>query len=370
MRIAIDARPSQGAFTGDATYSRGYISGIMELDSSDEYYLYYMAKLANPEVIEKANIHQKVLSASNWRIWSTIAFPAAVKKDYIDIAHVQYSIPPFVSSKIVTSVHDVSFKRHPEFFTPKDRFILDMGMRLACKKADMVFALSEYTKSEICSLYPIDEDRVRVVYPGIDSIFAPRDKDESRMVVETRYNIHDPFILSVGVIQPRKNLPRLLEAFAICKKDATFRHKLVIVGKYGWMADDISKRINELNIADDIVLTGYVPYDDLPYLYSAADIFVYPSVYEGFGLPPLEAMACGTPAITGDRTSLPEVVGDAGITVNPDSAEEFAAAIIEVLRNQSLQSELRKRGLVQAARFSWAKMAKQVNDLYHEIAGG
>jgi glycosyltransferase involved in cell wall biosynthesis len=367
MKIAIDARPTQGSFTGDATYWRGFINGLIQLDSPDEYHLYYLSRLKQPERIDKSNIHQSIKYAPNWRMWTLFTFPSAIRFDKIDLTHVQYSLPPFVSGKIITSIHDVSFKRHPEFFSKKDAFILDMGVKRACRRADRILAISEYTKSEICSLYTVDEKLVDIVYPGIDDIFYPRSKSESKSMMELKYGVNDPFILSLGVIQPRKNLPRLLEGYALSKNETGIKHKLVIAGKYGWMAEDISAKTAELNISEDVVFTGYAPYEELPYLYSAADLFVYPSVYEGFGLPPAESMACGTPVITGNKTSLPEVIGDAGLMVDPLRSEEFADAITKVLNDSALYDKLSEAGIKQANKFTWLDMAKQVNSIYHEI---
>ncbi|HEY3298936.1 MAG TPA: glycosyltransferase family 1 protein, partial [Armatimonadota bacterium] len=181
-----------------------------------------------------------------------------------------------------------------------------------------------------------------------------------------KYGIESDFVLSVGVIQPRKNLPRLLEGYAGLDSSLRASKKLVIVGKYGWLESAFPRKIEELGLSEDVILPGYVQYDELPAFYNAADVFVYPSVYEGFGLPPLEAMACGTPVITGDQSSLPEVVGDAGIMVNPYDAAAFTESMTRLLSDESLRSELSARGLKQAAEFSWTKMASKVLKIYHE----
>lgn len=366
MRIGLDARPTQGSFTGDATYWRGLIGGLAQLESENEYYLYYYSGLKMPDGPVSPNMQRRVRGAPTWRMWSALAFPLALRADRVQLAHVQYTIPPFMPCPVITSIHDVSFKRHPEFFSRKDRFILDIGVRRTGRQAARIFAISEYTKAEICELYSIGEDRVDVVYPGADSQFRPCDRAESREIVNSKYGVDGPFILTLGVIQPRKNLSRLLEGFDICRRSHGFEHKLVIAGKYGWMEENLTRRIEELGLTDDVVLTGYVPYEDLPYLYSAAGLFVYPSVYEGFGLPPLEAMACGTPVITGDRSSLPEVVGDAGAMVDPYKPEAFANAILEALADEPMRIKMSRKGLIQAQKFTWPRMARQVDALYRE----
>lgn len=369
MIVGIDARPTQGSFTGDATYWRGLITGLSKIESDNEYILYFYNRLQAPGEPLSSNMQHRILRGLNWRVWSACSFPKALKRDNAKVAHVQYSIPPFAPCPVITSIHDVSFKRHPEFFSPKDRFILDMGVRFAKRRAARILALTKYTKSEICELYSIDESRVDIVYPGVDSLFRQCGREESLELAKQKYHINDPYILTLGVIQPRKNLSRLLEGFAILKQNRNIRHKLVIVGKYGWMEENLTCKIDSLKLNGEVLLTGYAPYDDLPYLYSGADLFVYPSVYEGFGLPPLEAMRCGTPVITGDRSSLPEVVGDAGIMVDPYKPEAFADAISRVLADESLRMEMARKGLDQSQKFTWETTARQVDAIYRETGG-
>lgn len=356
----------QGQFTGDATYWRGLVEGLCQLAGPDEFLIYLDERLPHPEPPTSDRVILRYLSAPSWRIWSVWTFPLALRSDRVEVAHVQYSIPPILPCPVVTSVHDISFKRHPEFFKPKDRFILDAGVKSAAKRAARVLAISEYTKREIVELYEIDPAKVTVVYPGVDAQFRPLDRENAHSAIREKYRVTEPFMLTLGVIQPRKNLQRLLEGLAILKVRGELTHKLVVVGKYGWLEANLNERIASLGLTDDVLLTGYAPYEDLPLFYNAADLFVYPSVYEGFGLPPLEAMACGTPVITGNRTSLPEVVDDAGIMVDPYDPSAFADAICSVLGNPTVYDLLSRMGLERSTRFSWAEMARQVDGIYHE----
>lgn len=368
MRIGIDGRPIQGRFTGDCTYWRGLIGGLSRLGSDDEFFIYLDPKLPRPEVPASENLRVRYLRSISWRAWSAWAFPRALREDGIHVAHVQYTIPPGVPCPVVTSIHDVSFKRHIEFFPLTDRLILDMGVKRSAKRASRILAISSYTKRELLELYRIPPAKITVIYPGVDKQFRPMDMEAARQVIGEKYGIRSPFVLTVGVIQPRKNLQRLLEAFAKFKGVWQSVHQLIIAGKYGWMETGLERRIERLGLVGDVVLTGYVPYEDLPAFYSAADVFVYPSVYEGFGLPPLEAMACGTPVITGDRTSLPEVVGDAGMMVDPHDVDALAGAILRVSSSDSLRAEMSAESLKQAGKFSWDDMARQVAAIYHEAA--
>lgn len=367
MRIGIDARTTQGRFTGDATYWRGLIEGLSRLDMDDEIVLYLDANSPAPQLSLARPLETRMISAMNWRTWSLLAFPRALRKDLIDVAHVQYTIPPYMPCPVVTTVHDISFKRHPGFFAWKDRTLLDIGVKRAGTQAAQILAVSEYTKKEIIDLYHISPEKITVIYEGADDQFKPLDRGAARKEVEARYKTGYSFILTVGVIQPRKNLPRLIEGFA--KLDKAFRsaHKLVIVGKYGWKESSLLQQIDNLGIASDIVLTGYVPYEELPLFYNAAEVFVYPSVYEGFGLPPLESMACGTPVITGNQSSLPEVLGDAGLMVDPYDPDAFTQAITNIMSSESLRADMSMRGLEQAKKFSWVEMARRVMDLYRTL---
>jgi len=369
MKVGIDARPIQGTFTGDCTYWRGLVHALARLDSADEYIIYLEGNLPVPELPLSDHLKVVAVRSPSWRVWSGWSFPRALRRDGVRVAHVQYTIPPRMPCPVVTSIHDVSFKRHPEFFRLKDRFILDLGVRRAAARAARILAISEHTKRELIELYGISGSRVSVVYPGVDEHFEPMNRDGARALVRERHSIDSPFVLTLGVIQPRKNLSRLLEAIARLGGIGRSQPKLVIVGKCGWMAEGLEARIRELGLEGDVVLTGYLPYEHLPALYNAADVFVYPSVYEGFGLPPLEAMACGTPVIVGNRSSLPEVVGEAGIMVDPYDPDAFADAIERTLASESLRAEMSARGLVQAKKFSWDEMARRVAAIYQEAAG-
>jgi glycosyltransferase involved in cell wall biosynthesis len=297
-------------------------------------------------------------------LWSIIAFPYALWRDRVEVAHVQYTIPPVAPCPVITSIHDVSFKRYPQFFKSIDRFILDVGVRYAGRRACWIIAVSEHTRREILSLYRVKSDLVSVVYPGVDRHFKPANRVAAGEYLSEKYGVSPPFVLTVGVIQPRKNLRTLIEGFAKLKASEDLDHKLVVVGKYGWKEETLAQCIEELGLSSEVLFVGYVPHEDLPAFYNAAEVFVYPSVYEGFGFPPLEAMACGTPVITGNRSSLPEVVGDAGIMVDPYEPEAFALAMWNVLFSESLRKEMSEAGLRQAAKFSWEKMASDMLALY------
>ena len=366
MKIAIDARLLQGKFTGDRTYWRGLIRGLSRLDSEDEYVLYTYPSMSDIESSDACELAQRPVPAMSWRSWSLWAFPRALRRDGVDLAHVQYSIPLFASCPVVTSVHDISFKTCPQYFGFKDRFLLDRGFRYGVKHAVRILALSEHTKPDIIDYYHVNPQKIEVVYPGVDEEFQLLDKAACKTVALEKYAIDKPFVITVGVVPARKNIPRLIRAFAASRKAIASEHKLLIVGKPGAEEENLRDLAQNLGVADDVIIAGHVPQEDLPSLYNAAQLCVYPSLYEGFGLPAVEAMACGVPVITGNRSSLPEAVGDAGITVDPVDCDALAEAISSVLSSESRRTEMSAKGLEQASKFSWDDTARRVAELYRE----
>jgi glycosyltransferase involved in cell wall biosynthesis len=234
----------------------------------------------------------------------------------------------------------------------------------------MIIADSQNTKNDCIKYLGIPEEKIKVIYLAPDSIYQPiNNKQEIREQVCKKYNIEFPFILYTGTLEKRKNIPILIKAFYKLKKMG-ISHKLLIVGKKGWKYDDIFKTIKTLNLQKDIMFTGYVPKEDLVKFYNLADLFVYPSLYEGFGLPPLEAMACGCPVITSNTSSLPEVVKDAGIMFNPYCVDELVKIMYEVLIDESLRIELSRKGLERAKLFNWRKTAEETWKVYEGVYYG
>ncbi|AXI24805.1 glycosyl transferase family 1 [Methanofervidicoccus sp. A16] len=238
------------------------------------------------------------------------------------------------------------------------------------KKSDRIITISKHVKNDLVRHFSISEEKINVIYLGVNEHYKPIPENEIEKI-KYKYNLKFPFILYVGSEQPRKNFPTLIKAFYKLKTKYGFNNiKLVKAGNpqiSKYKRKHIMKLIDKLNLQKDIIFTGYVPEEDLPALYNAADLFVYPSIYEGFGLPPLEAMACGTPVITSNTSSLPEVVGDAGIMVDPYDVDGLSKAMYEVLTNDGLREELRKKGLERAKLFSWKECAEEHLKVYEEV---
>ncbi|MCS7251423.1 MAG: glycosyltransferase family 1 protein [Anaerolineae bacterium] len=274
-------------------------------------------------------------------------------------------LPPFRALPSVFTLHDLIFRLYPETHMPLNRWFLSLMMPRFLRCADAVIAVSECTRRDVLRWYRVPEERIYVIYEGVDVRFRPA-SPEAIAALRARYSLPDRFILYVGTIEPRKNLPTLFAAYRYLLE----RYPdvgLVIAGKAGWLTQGTFRALREMGLRDRVRFLGYVPDDDLPILYSAASVFALPSLYEGFGLPPLEAMACGTPVIVSDTSSLPEIVGEAGLRVPPDRPADWTAALAVTLADESLRARLREAGLRQAARFKWAETARQTAEVYERV---
>ena len=277
----------------------------------------------------------------------------------------EHLLPPLHRAPTVLTVHDMIFKLFPQTQKRLNFWYLNATMPLYCRRADAIITVSECSKQDIVAHYGLDPAKVTVIYEAAGPEFGPVSTAEQERVRQ-RYGLPEQFLIHVGVIEPRKNLIRLVEALQrLRSEDLTV--PLVVVGPKGWLYDDFFERLEQLEVRDSVCFPGYVPLGDLAAVYSSARLAVTPSVYEGFGLPVLEAMACGTPVVSSSAASLPEVGGDAARYFNPLNVEEIAAVIRAVWTDLDLQSAMRHRGLLQASRFSWERAAQQTMALYNRI---
>ena len=277
----------------------------------------------------------------------------------------EHLLPPFNSARTVLTVHDMIFKLFPETQKRLNFWYLNATMPLYSRRADAIITVSECSKQDIVAHYRLDPAKVTVIYEAAGPEFEPASPAEQEQV-RKRYGLPEQFLIHVGVIEPRKNLTRLVEALQRLR-DEGLTIPLVVVGPKGWLYDDFFRRLEQLQVRDAVSFPGYLPLADLAAAYSAARLAVTPSVYEGFGLPVLEAMACGTPVVCSSASSLPEIGGDAARYFDPLSIEEMAAAIRTVWTDPDLQSSMRHRGLAQSARFSWQHTAQQTLTLYDRV---
>ncbi len=299
--------------------------------------------------------------------WEQVVQPVALRRERIDLLHaLAFAGPLSISIPWVVTIYDLCFMRYPDSFNRANRTYLRWATTWAVRRANRVIAISESTKRDLVNLYHIPAERVAVVYCGHDDALsqpAPSAVESWR----SRKGLPERFILHVGTLEPRKNIARLVRAFARAGRVAHLPHKLVLVGARGWKYDDVDRVIADERIQERIIFAGYVPQDELPFWYRAAEAFIYPSLYEGFGLPPLEAMAAGLPVVCSNAASLPEVVGDAALVVPPDDETVLADSIVQILSDRALRDELVARGKKQAAKFSWEQTARETTRVYEAV---
>lgn len=355
---------------GNETYIAGLIQGLQETTTTESNTI---SVLVNPNyrIIQKHKsspelntLHFRRLSTDNSFKRIFYAIPRLCSETNADLVHVTYNASPLISCPVLVSVHDVIFRIYPEFFAPRVRLLLNTLLPLTMMKARRIITISETSKTDIERFYSFTKGKIHVtpVAPGTIINSQP-----DYRAVEEYCNGQD-FILSVGTIQPRKNIERLIKAYVEARSSGAITAKLLIVGRSAWQHSDIHRRATESTYGKDIVFTGYVSNEVLAALYERCLVFVYPSLYEGFGLPVLEAMACGAPVITSDRSSLPEVAGNAAVLVDPFSIEDIRTAIQKVVSNAAFREGLREKGMARAANFSWTKTAEMTLDLYREVA--
>ncbi len=263
------------------------------------------------------------------------------------------------------TVHDLIFERYPQHHTWTNRAFLRLGMPLFVKAAQAIIAVSQQTRRDLTALYHVPEEKIHVVYEGVDARFAPGDPAQVARIRE-RFSPERPYLLMVGTLEPRKNHAAALRVLARLAREG-FPHRLLIAGGRGWLFRPIRKLVDELGLGDRVRFTGYVTDEELPALYTGADCLVMPSLYEGFGFPVLEAMACGTPVVCSNVSSLPEVAGSAALLVDPRDEEALLAGVRRVLTEPTLARELSQRGRRQAARFSWSRCAEETVAVYQAV---
>jgi glycosyltransferase involved in cell wall biosynthesis len=294
-------------------------------------------------------------------LWEQALQPWAVRRAKLDLLHSPAFVGPVVGAcPLVVTVHDLSFLFFPQSFRALNRSYLRLFTRLSVRRAQRVLAVSESTKRDLVQYYGLSPAKVDVVHNGVDRAFRPLPADVVA-AFRRQAGLPDRFLLFVGTLEPRKNVVRLIEAYARLPKE---RPPLVLVGGKGWLYDQIFARVEALNLSNQVHFVGYVLAEDLPLWYNAADLFVYPSLYEGFGLPPLEAMACGTAVITSTASSLPEVVGTAGQMVDPTDTQALATAMEQVLTARDVREQMQAAGLAQAQGFTWEQTAQRTVDSY------
>ncbi len=375
MQICIDISPAAHRKAGLGRYARELAERAHRMDQENAYSTFYYqpSRGKPPASLSHLPALTTPLSAKPWRMSVLLAHYSGIPMDRlfpgVDLFHgTDHLLPPFRRIRSVFTVHDVIPQLLPEFHLPLNRWYLTLMFPRFLRRADAVIAVSECTKRDTVRLYGVPEERIHVIYEGVDPRFRPARDHAVLQQVRGRYHLPQEYILYVGTIEPRKNLTRLLEAYHALRQEG-FPHKLVFVGAKGWLYQPVFDRMRELGLEDDVILPGYITDEDLPAIYAGASLFVFPSLYEGFGLPPLEALACGVPAVVSDASSLPEVVGDAALKVPPEDTAALAHAMERVLSDAELAQRLAAAGPDRAGLFTWEKAAEETVALYHRVLG-
>jgi glycosyltransferase involved in cell wall biosynthesis len=381
LRIGIDYTSAVHQRAGIGRYTRGIVGALADLGTAHAFTLVVAGSekeaegsdgsQPGPEQASNFRVRRLPLNHRLWTvIWHRLHLPLPVDliTGPVDLFHSpDYVLPPLSKGKKVVTIHDLSFLRFPEGAEPRLRRYLSAAVPRSVGEADLVLGDSENTRQDIIEFFGVNPDTVEVVYPGVDPAFRPIEDPHALDSARELYHLDFPFILSVGTLEPRKNLTTLLDAYAALRSGGDVDHKLVIAGGKGWLYDGIFSRAAELALKDDVVFLGYVAEEHLPALYCLSDLLVFPSLYEGFGLPPLEAMACGTPVISSDSSSLPEVVGQAALMVQAEDGETLAEAIKTLLADSGLRKDLVGKGLSRAAEFTWRASGEKLLSVYERL---
>jgi glycosyltransferase involved in cell wall biosynthesis len=366
MRVGIDARMAYYTEAGIGQYIRRLVKGLTGTKSTDQFLLFQSRKdaavMTNTDRFQRRNLwtpsHHAV---EQW------VLPLEIALNQIDVLHSPDFIPPFWrNTRSVITIHDLHFLRYPHFLTEEAaRYYGQIDE--AVLRTDHIIAVSDSTRDDTINLLGVSADRITRIYEAADPAFQPIDDDAVLTGIRRKFGLPDEFVLFVSTIEPRKNIPTLLRAQRLLLDRHGPLAPLVIVGKRGWLMDDVFATVEELSLDNDVLFLGRVSQADLILLYNAATVHVHPALYEGFGLPPLEAMTVGTPTVVSDVSSLPEVVGDAGWRVEPDDVEGWAAAIGRLLADADLRRDYRQRGFEQASKFTLERMAEETLAVYQRV---
>lgn len=354
MKIAIDAQTTLGQKTGFGFYVKNLVEALVKVDPENEYIL------VKPKTERDFPTWKRF-----W--WDQIAFPKYAQKEKVNLLHQPcFSAPLLYSGKVVVTCHDLISVFFPENLPLASRLFYSRWMPFSYRKAAMIIADSEHTKKDLMALLKIPEEKIRVVHLAVSKDFRPIKSLPVLSRVRKKYQTGQKYFLHVGTLEPRKHLEFLVNAFSLAVKEG-IEENLVITGKKGWYYDGLFELVSRLNLQDRVIFTGYVEEKDLPALYSGATAFLFPSLYEGFGLPPLEAMASGTPVISSNTSSLPEVVGRAGILLPPKDEKLWAKNILKIVRDKALARTLSELGPRTAAKFTWEETARKTVNVYKEV---
>ncbi len=373
MRIGIDATAVPPQRTGAGNYIFNLIQALARFDRSNDYVVF--GKGAHEEELDLTGstvrfVRREFPGRGARLAWEQVGLPRQARAHRLDVLHSpHYTMPLRRAARSVVTFCDMTFVLHPDLHQTVKRMFFPTMMRLSARRADRLIAISESTREDLVRMWGVDRARVSTIPLAADAAFRPQSADDIAAGCATLGLHAGTYILYVGMLEPRKNVDRLVEAFGRIAGDLP-GVDLVIGGRRGWMYDQIYAQVEALGLHDRVRFTGYVSHESLPALYGGARVFAYPSKYEGFGIPVLEAMSCGTPVITTNVSSMPEVAGDAAVLVPPDDVGALAAALRRVAGDEALRAELSRKGLARAKMFSWQRCARETVAVYEAALTG
>jgi glycosyltransferase involved in cell wall biosynthesis len=369
LHIAIDAHSVGAELGGNESYAINLIEALARIDQTNLYTLYVTKAAAIERFADRwPNFAVRRTLPHTPLVRIPLTLSRELRRHPVDLLHVQYTAPPFAPCPIITTIHDLAFEHLPETFNRRSWMQMRLTVRRTARRAAHIITVSDYSRDDIIRTYKLPPERVTVTpEAAAESFFPVTNETELKRIRET-YGIQENYILSLSSIQPRKNLVRLIEAYS-CLRGVRPKVKLpqlVLVGKRGWLEHETFRAAERSALGKEILFTGYVPERDLAALYSGAICFVYPSYFEGFGLPVVEAMQCGVPVIVGNQTSLPEVVGDAGVLFDPFDTQALVNALTTVLNNSEYRASLSAKGLERSRDFNWRNTALMTLGVYEQ----
>ncbi|MGN0637341.1 MAG: glycosyltransferase family 4 protein [Huintestinicola sp.] len=379
MKISLNIQPMlHSSKSGIGYYQQEMINALLRLDKNNEYCLqYFDPRGKHTTVAAEYDLPSVSINCCHWfsatlyqLIWSIVPLPYRLFfRNSADITvFFNYYLPPFAKGKKVLMVYDTVIKDCPETMNFRTKTMLKLTLARSIKRADRIITISDFSRQQIIKHYHADPDKISVIPCAANRKRFYPIEDKARICKKTaeKYGIGGEYYLYLGTLEPRKNILKLIEAYALALSEKPDIPLLVIAGGKGWLYDDIFRRTEELGLKDKVIFTGYLSDDDVPVLMNGAAAFCFPSLYEGFGMPPLEAMSCGTPVIVSDTTSLPEVVGECGLQTDPNDAGQISAALLKVLDKEEAERQS-IMGLERADQFSWDKNAASLLKLFEEL---
>jgi glycosyltransferase involved in cell wall biosynthesis len=368
MRFSVDAHAIGQHLTGNEVYVRNLMGGFAALDETSEFIAYLSAGEPDAAAGVPARFLRRTVSSNSFKRLG-FDLPRQVRRDWPDLLHVQYTAPLICPVPVVVTVHDVSFLECPEYFPRLRTMQLRTTVERTVRSAAKIITVSEFSRQAIAKAYSLDDMKIEAVPNGVSSAFHPISRDLAIGKVKSRFKIPAPFILTVGDLQPRKNQIGLIHAFeALIKSHPHLTHHLAIVGQKTWYADHVVKAAKNSTVGDRIHFTEFVTDDELLQLYNACELFVFPSFYEGFGLPILEAMACARAVACSNSSAMPEVANAAALLFDPQSTEQMTRAIRDIVLDAELRGRMERLGHHRASLFTWERTARKTLDIYYGIA--